>query len=173
MGDTKGSDRGVEPVSGSSMPTRRPPPWVLVLAGGIVTGTLDMVYACVYWGLKGGVPARRIFQSVAAGLLGKATFEGGWRTAALGLALHYLIASSMSTAYYLVSGRWPLLRRRPLLSGAGYGLLLYGIMNYIVVPLSAAGPGSNDSLWIALSIAVHAVLIGIPIALFARRAHRE
>ena len=172
MGDSKGSGRGVEPVSGSSTPTRRLPPWVLVLAGGIVAGTLDIVYACVYWGLKGGVPARRILQSVAAGLLGKASFEGGGGTAALGLALHYLIASSMSAAYYLVSGRWPLLRRRPLLSGAGYGLLRYGIMNYIVVPLSAAGSGSNDSLWIALSIAVHVVLIGIPIALFARRAHR-
>jgi ABC-type spermidine/putrescine transport system permease subunit I len=30
--------------------------------------------------------------------------------------------------------------------------------------------GSKDSLWIALSIAVHVLLIGIPIALSARRA---
>jgi len=170
MGDAKGSDREIEPVSGSSMPTRRPPPWVLVLAGGIVAGTLDIVYACVYWGLKSGVPARRILQSVAAGLLGKASFEGGFGTAALGLALHYLIALSMSVAYYFVAARWPRLRRQPVLCGAGYGLLLYGIMNYVVVPLSAAGRGSNDSLWITLSIAVHIVFIGIPIALFASRA---
>lgn len=45
-------------------------------------------------------------------------------------------------------------------------------MNYVVVPISAAGPGSRDPLWIALTIAVHVVLIGIPIALFARRAVR-
>jgi uncharacterized membrane protein YagU involved in acid resistance len=143
-----------------------------VLAGGLVAGALDIAYACAFWAVKAGVPPRRIFQSVAAGLLGRASFEGGAATAALGLALHFLIATSMSAAYYLVARRWPLLWRRPVPCGAAYGLILYGVMNYIVVPLSAAGPGSKDPLWIALSIAVHVLLIGIPIALFARRAHR-
>jgi uncharacterized membrane protein YagU involved in acid resistance len=142
-----------------------------VLAGGLVAGTLDIVYACAFWASKAGVPARRILQSVASGLLGRASFDGGAATAALGLALHFLIATSMSAAYYLVARRWPLLWRRPILCGAAYGLLLYGIMNHIVVPLSAAGPGSKDPLWIALSIAVHVLLIGIPIALLTRRAH--
>ncbi|MGH7579721.1 MAG: hypothetical protein ACREM9_06075, partial [Gemmatimonadales bacterium] len=82
------------------------------------------------------------------------------------------IAVSMSLTYYLVSRRWAPLRERAVLAGAGYGLLLYGIMNYIVVPLSAAGPGAKDPLWIGLSVAVHIFLIGIPIALFARRAHQ-
>jgi len=54
--------------------------------------------------------------------------------------------------------------------GAAYGLLLYGIMNHIVVPLSRAGAGSRDPLWVGMSIAVHMLLIGLPIALFARRA---
>jgi uncharacterized membrane protein YagU involved in acid resistance len=146
-------------------------PLVLVLAGGLVAGTLDITYACLFWGVKAAVPPTRIFQSVAAGLLGKASFEGGAATAALGLSLHYLIALSMSLTYYLVAARWPLLRQRTLLCGAGYGLLLYGIMNYIVLPLSAAGPGSRNPLWIGLSIAVHMLLIGVPIAWFARRAH--
>ena len=43
-------------------------------------------------------------------------------------------------------------------------------MNYIVVPLSAAGGGSHDPLWIGLSVAVHGFLIGLPIAWFASRA---
>jgi hypothetical protein len=153
-------------------PDRRAHPWTFVLAGGLVAGTLDIVYACAFWALKGGVPARRILQSVASGLLGRASFEGGAATAALGLALHFLIATSMSAAYYLVARRWPVLWQRPLLFGAAYGLLLYGLMNHVVVPLSAAGPGSKDPLWIGLSVAVHALLIGIPIALFARHAHR-
>lgn len=153
-------------------PNRRPRPAAFVLAGGLVAGTLDIVYACAFWASKAGVPARRILQSVASGLLGRTSFEGGAATAALGLALHFLIATSMSAAYYLVAHRWPLLRRRPVLGGGAYGLILYGVMNHVVVPLSAAGPGSKDPLWIALSIAVHVLLIGIPIALFARRAHR-
>jgi len=74
---------------------------VFVLAGGLIAGTLDIAYACIFWALKSDVPAHRILQSVAAGLLGEASFEGGWETAALGLALHYLIALSMSVVYYL------------------------------------------------------------------------
>jgi len=147
----------------------RPAP---VLAGGLVAGALDITYACIFWGLKRGVPAERIFQSVAAGLLGEASFRGGAGTAALGLFLHFLIATTMSLVYYLVARRWAALWERPLLCGAGYGLLLYAIMNYVVVPLSAAGPQSKDPLWIGLSVAVHALLIGVPIALFTRRALR-
>lgn len=155
------------------MTTRRPRSWMFVLAGGIVAATLDIVYACLFWRVKSGVPARRILQSVAAGLLGSASFEGGAETAALGLALHYTIALSMAAAYTFAASRAPLLRQRPWSCGAVYGLLLYGIMNYVVVPLSAAGSGSSkDPLWIALTIAVHVLFIGIPIALFACRAHR-
>lgn len=142
----------------------------LVLAGGFVAGMLDITYACVFWALKRGVAAQRILQSVAAGLLGEASFTGGRATAALGLALHYFIALSMAVVYYLVARRWSLLSQRPVACGALYGLLLYGIMNYVVVPLSAAGPRSGDPLWIVLSIVVHAFLIGVPIALFVRRA---
>jgi hypothetical protein len=141
-----------------------------VLAGGLVAGTFDIVYACTFWAVKRDVPPERIFQSVASGLLGKASFEGGLKTAALGLGLHYFIATSMSVAYYLVARRWSPLKERPVPLGAVYGLLLYVLMNYVVLPLSAAGPGSTDPLWIGLSIAVHAFLIGMPIALFARRA---
>ncbi len=94
-------------------------PLRFVLAGGLVAGTLDIVYACAFWAVKRAVPAERILQSVAAGLLGEASFAGGRATAALGLALHYFIALSISTVYYLAaaagprsgSGRWCAARR--------------------------------------------------------------
>ena len=55
-------------------------------------------------------------------------------------------------------------------SSGSYGLALYCVMNFVVLPLSAAGPGSKDPLWIALGVAVHALMVGIPIALASRRA---
>ena len=147
---------------------------LLVLLGGLVAGTFDITYACAFWGLKAGVPAERIFQSVAKGLLGPASFRGGAATAALGLFLHYFIATSMSFTYYLVAQKWAALRERPFPYGAAYGLLLYVIMNYIVVPLSRArGGGSGGTLWITLSIVVHMLLIGVPIAWFAAMGFRE
>jgi hypothetical protein len=149
---------------------RRESPWPPVLAGGLLAGALDITYACVFWAVKADLAPTRIFQSVAAGLLGEASFEGGAATAALGLLLHFFIACTMALTYYLVSRRWPVLVRRPVTLGIAYGLLLYVVMNHIVVPLSAAGPGSQDPLWITLTVAVHAFLIGVPIAWFASRA---
>jgi uncharacterized membrane protein YagU involved in acid resistance len=145
--------------------------FVYVLIGGLVVGTLDITYACVFWALKAGVSPQRIFQSVARGVLGAAAFSGGAATAALGLFLHFFIATMMSIAYYLVARRWTALVERPLLFGAVYGVVLWVVMNYIVIPLSAAGGGgSGPPLWVTLSIIVHALLIGVPIALFARKA---
>lgn len=60
-------------------------------------------------------------------------------------------------------------QRRPWLCSALYGPLLYGVMTFIVVPLSAAGPSPRDAAWVALGIAAHVLLVGLPIALFARR----
>ncbi len=156
----------------ASIPTQHTHPLLLVAAGGFVGGTFDIVYACLFWALKVSAPPQRILQSVAAGLLGKASFTGGWATAALGLGLHYFIATSMSVVYYLVARRWPLLWQRPVLCGSAYGVLLFVIMTYIVVPLSRAGGGSGSPpvLWIVLSILVHSLLIGLPIALYARGA---
>jgi uncharacterized membrane protein YagU involved in acid resistance len=149
----------------------RTPAFVPVLAGGLVAGTLDITYACVFWALRAGTPPQRIFQSVAKGVLGPSTFRGGAATAALGLFLHYFIATAMSVTYYVVARRWTALVERPVMFGAACGLVLYAVMNYVVVPLSAArGGGSGGALWVALSIVVHMLLIGVPIALFARRA---
>jgi hypothetical protein len=157
-------------MSASTLPQLRTQPFTLVVAGGLVAGALDISYAWAFWAVKAEVPAQRIFQSVAAGLLGGASFTGGWGTAALGLFLHFSIAVSMAVTYWQVARRWDLLRVHPLACGAGYGLVLYAIMNYVVVPLSAARPGSKDPLWIALSVGVHVVFIGIPIAAFAHMA---
>jgi len=149
-------------------------PLRFVLAGGLVAGALDITYACVFWAIKAGVPAQRIFQSVAAGLLGEDSFSGGWPTAILGLALHFFIATTMSGTYFLVARRLPILALRAVPFGAAYGLLLYVIMNYVVVPLSAAGRGGpKDPLWVGLSVVVHMVLIGVPIALSTRRAFQS
>jgi hypothetical protein len=152
------------------MSHRRDSVWPLVLAGGLLAGALDITYACLFWAIKADLPPTRIFQSVAAGLLGETSFEGGAATAALGLFLHFFIACTMALTYYLAARRWSVLARRPVPLGIAYGLLLYVVMNFVVVPLSAASAGSRDPTWIALTVAVHAFLIGLPIALFASRA---
>ncbi len=151
---------------------RAPAAWWIVVAGGLAAGTLDIVFAWTFWWLRAGVRFERIVQSVAAGLLGRASYAGGAATAALGLALHLSFATAMSVAYFVAARRYPVLARRWMPFGALYGLVLYGIMNYVVVPLSAATRGSDDPLWIGLGVGAHVFLIGMPIAFATATATR-
>jgi hypothetical protein len=136
--------------------------------GALVIGTLDIVYAMIFWHFKAAVPPTRILQSVAAGIYGKASFTSGARTAAIGAALHYFISLCIVLVYWLASKRFRLLTERPILYGAIYGVLVYFVMNYVVIPLSATQRGKFLFSWVALTIVVHAFLIGVPAALSAR-----
>src|SRR5262245_55103043 len=144
-------------------------PWAFVLAGGLVAGALDITYACVFWAIKAGVTPPRIFRSVAAGWLGPSARQGGAAVAALGLTTHFFIATTISVVYYLAARRIPVLGQRPVLMGAIYGIGVYIVMSYIVVPLSSAGKGSKDPLWVVLSVVVHMFFIGVTVSLFTRR----
>lgn len=151
---------------------RATPASTWVVTGGLVAGTLDLVYICTFFALRDVGPLR-IFQSVAAGWVGReAAFSGGTATALLGLASHYLIAIAMVAALATVARRFPILLRHPLRNGALYGVVLYLVMTFIVVPLSAAGTGALPRLqWIDLMhLSAHMLLVGIPCVLFARLA---
>lgn len=143
-----------------------------MLLAGVVAGLLDIVFAWVFWAWKANVPGVRVLQSVAAGVLGGASFSGGSRTAALGLTLHFAITLAMSAAYFHAARFWPTLEQRPWLWGAVYGVGLYLWMRFAVVPLSAAMPPSKDAAWTVLSVAAHIALVGWPIAWLARLAAR-
>ncbi len=147
------------------------PPLAAVVVVGVVAGVLDISFAWIFWAVKAGVALTPVLQSVASGVLGKASFSGGAASAALGFALQLFIATTMSATYYAVARRWPLLVRERIACGAGYGVVLYGVMKYVVVPLSAARSGGpQDPLWVCLSIVAHVVLIGIPIGLVSGAA---
>lgn len=139
------------------------------LLGGLVAGALDIAYAFVAYGLLGVTPFR-ILHSVASGWLGKAAYDGGAATAALGLASHLFIACVAALIYVLASRRLPMLTTHPLICGGLFGLAVFIAMNYVIVPLSAAVVGPPRGVFYPLGVLVHVVLVGMPIALFARRA---
>jgi hypothetical protein len=148
--------------------------WRQVVFGGLLLATLDGLFATTYWRLAAGVPWTRVFQSVAAGVLGSEASQAGGEPAAwLGLGLHYAIAMAFVVVYTLVARGWPALVRRPWSFGSAYGLWLYVAMNCIVIPLSAIGhlPSFADPAWVAASVAMHA-LFGAICAHAARAALR-
>ena len=144
-----------------------------LIAGGIVVGSLDITYAILFWWFRGVAPTR-VFQSVAAGILGRDSFNLGIKSALLGAFLHYFIAFSIVIVYYIASKWLPVLTEHAVICGIVYGIGVYIVMNYVVIPLSnAARPKTFNLLWVSCSVIVHMFLIGLPAALFARTARQE
>jgi len=144
-----------------------------ILWGGLLAGLGDLSFAFVYYGMRGATPIR-ILHSIASGLLGAKSYEGGIGTAVLGLVLHFVIATGAATVYYLASRRIPLLLQHAAVCGLVYGIVVYAVMNAIVLPLSALPNKPSYPLWVLIpSVLGHMVLVGLPIALSIRRAARS
>lgn len=145
-----------------------------VVLGGLTAGVLDILDAFIVSGTRGVSPTR-VLQYIASGVLGPAAFQGGALTAALGLALHFLIACSAAGVFFVLSRRLPLLIRRPIVSGIVFGLAVWAVMQYVVVPLSlvSSARGGPSPLMLANQLLIHALGVGLPIALFASRSARR
>jgi hypothetical protein len=148
----------------------RPRAFDTILYGGLVVGILDGLFALVFYGAILGVKPIRIFQSVASGLLGRASYEGGRGTFLLGILLHFVVATCIAAVYYLASLKLPVLIRHAVISGLIYGLIAYLGMNYIVIPLSAIGLRPTSFRTFLPAFIAHAFLVGLPVALIARRS---
>jgi hypothetical protein len=141
-----------------------------ILAGGLVAGTLDILYAIGFSAWR-GTPPMTLLQFVASGLLGQASFQGGAATAALGLVLHYLMVLLIAAIFFALSRQFTFLVRKPLLWGPVFGFFVYWVMNLVVMQLSAT---PNKWRFVLLSFAtgilVHMFFIGLTIAWFASKA---
>src|SRR5258706_10539516 len=110
-------------VDGASA-TGLPRTLTTILIGGLSAGVLDITSAFINSGLRGRSPVW-VLQSVAGGLLGRNSFQGGLKTAALGLALHFFIATTWAAVYYAASLKLPLLTRQAFVCGPLYGIAVY------------------------------------------------
>ena len=145
-----------------------PRPLAPILAAGLLCGTMDITAAFITW-MPRGVSPRIILQGIASGLLGSSSFHGGAATAALGLALHYFIAFSWATIFYLTSRALPVLVKRVVLFGILYGIAVYLVMYWVVMPLSRVHRGQFSAFNTVIAIVTHIVCVGLPIALMVRR----
>ena len=85
------------------------------MIGALLAGSLDIFVASVIIHARQG----GILQAIASGLMGKASYEGGVGTVALGLLLQWLMPLAIAAIYGAAGVRPPELidkpaRRRPL-----------------------------------------------------------
>ena len=131
----------------------------------LVAGVLDIGFAIVNASVAGG-GAARMLAGIASGPFGSGAALQPWAPA-LGLAVHFAIMSLMVAAFAWAASRFreQLLRIGPAGAGIGYGLLLYGFMFWVVLPLRWPEAHPVADFWpVARMLFAHVALVGLPIA---------
>ena len=151
--------------------TRTIPTLMTILWIGLIAGTLDIADNLIFNQFRGISPVR-VFQYIASGLIGMKSFQLGLASVALGVLIHYTIALFWTGVFYTASRKFSILVRRPVICGLLYGVVVYLVMNFVILPLSRVPPRPAA---VTLPSRINAVLalllfIGLTISLLTRRS---
>ena len=150
----------------------RPRAFDTIVLGGFTAAVLDIADAFIVTTINGGTPTR-VLQTIASGMLGREAYQGGAPAAALGLALHFLIACSAASVFFLISRLFPAVLRHVAVSGMIFGLGVWAFMYYAVLPITFRRPNVLPAWPMLLNqLGIHALGVGLPIALWAWRSAR-
>ena len=149
-----------------------------ILYAAVLVGVLDITAACINLGVAYGFGPLRVLKGVAGGLLGRSAIEGGLATAALGLAMHFTMALTITTIFYALSRRLPLPQKLWGVVAVGllYGAAVFAVNNFATAPFLSW----VRSLYLHTPILfrppmgwwqliIHLFCVGLPIALVMHR----
>lgn len=103
---------------------------------GFVAGSIDVGVAALIYRLNPVI----ILHAIASGVLGKASYYEGTRSALLGIVLQWGMSLAIAAIYVAAAHRLRWLTGRWVRGGLAYGCGIFIVMNYLVVPLSASWP---------------------------------
>ena len=138
--------------------------FVAIAIGGLSAGIIDLTQALILFG-------PRVPFGIAAGLLGRQAVRGaGVSIYVLGILLHFFIALSAASVYYVASRKLEFLKEHWFICGLVYGAIVDQVMTLIVLPVSALHAGGPYKLHdLLLGISVHMFTVGLPISFSVHR----
>lgn len=144
-----------------------------IVTATALSGSLDLLSAFAFGAIKGVGPVR-VLQSVAAGPFGDPLMHGTSVPVALaGLIVHYALMTAMVTVFVVAAALLPFVLRKPLLWGTLYGLGLYLVMYWIVLPLRWPALFPRTGAWdIGNALFSHLICVGLPMGWVAGRTLR-
>ena len=142
-----------------------------IVLGGLIIGiTHSIIHHWFVSSILGGYPLITVYQYMASGALGNAACEGGIGTALLGVLFHFIVSFVVAAVFILSADRIPLLRRYPIPSALAYGFGVLIVMNFIVLPLSAAPPlPAPTTPQLIELILEHILVIGLTLGIIVQR----
>lgn len=137
-----------------------------IIFATILCGTLDILLATGLTLMRNREPAAML-RFVASGPFPGAT-EWGQAGSVLGLFVHFTLMAVIVGVFILAARDYPLLLHRPLASIIVYGLVSYGVMNLLVVPLRFPAAWPPSALSVGTQLFAHIVLVALPTLFIAR-----
>lgn len=136
---------------------------------GLLAGTLDILSAFLQAYIAKGIIPETILRFVASGFFGKEAFSGGAMMPVYGLLFHFFIAYSFTAFFFLIYPSMKILPKSIIMTAIVYGIFMYVVTNFIVLPLSKipAITFHLDKALLATGILI--IAIGLPLSYFARR----
>jgi hypothetical protein len=154
----------------STSPTNRNSLLGSITLGGTIIALCHLIIQDgIFFSLLEKYPYISLLQYIARGAMGKAAFAGGLATALLGAVLEFLMTFIIAGIFILSAYRIPLLRRYVIVGSLLYGVGVFIVMNFIVLPLSAAPPSPLTVPQIIETFIDHILLIGLPLGILVRR----
>ena len=150
----------------------------IILLAGLIAGALDITAACVsaYINNPKATP-EVVLRHVASGVFGPKARTGGNEMIFFGLLFHFIIATGFAALFVLLSRKFTFLTKHFVISGLLYGVLVWGVMSLVIVPLSqvSAPPIWKRFVWDKALVQVLIVMfmIGLPIAWVTRQYSRH
>ena len=143
--------------------------WVArLMMAGVLTAIVDGLFSSILSAVFYGSTVQRLFQGVAATLLGPDALSGGTRTALMGVLMHVGVAFAWSAVFLVLFWRWPWNREATMTSSgvagvaAVYGPLVWLVMSLVVIPaLTHRATPIGFRWWVQLF--GHIPFVGLPI----------
>jgi hypothetical protein len=144
-----------------------------IVTATAISGTLDLLSAFLFAGMKGNSPVR-VLQSVAGGPFGAAMLDRGPRGALAGLLVHYGLMTIMVSVFVLAVTRIPALLRQPAVAGIAYGFGIYLVMYWFVLPLRYPSVFPQTGAWqVTNALISHLLCVGLSMGLVVGRILRK
>ncbi len=140
----------------------------LLLCAWLLTAVVDFLFASALTVFAYGSTVARLWQGVAATLLGASAFDGGVPTVLIGVVMHVGVAFAWSAVFLALATMSPRLRRATA-SPAGilavavvYGPCVWLVMSFVVIPFFTGRPPAVTFRW-WVQVAGHVPFVALPI----------
>ncbi len=139
------------------------------VVSGMIIGIADGLAAITSAYLLSGVTPDRVFQYIASAAVGSEAFSGGMSMVVLGVLFHFFIALSFTAFFYALASRRKSLLDKVFLTGVVYGVFIWLIMNFAVIPLSKIPASKFNPSQVFVGLLIHIFVIGVPMVWLAKQ----